>query len=306
MTAKDYEKYIKDNGHVVDIRILSENKNLMKELLVDKTRTHTKEKHNILWATDNYEDNGYHATEEIMVDNVYGDNENLIIPRALKDKDIQKARTKDKAEVFTPLWVVKKQIDGVEEYSDIVGIEDYVDRTWIEITCGEGPYISSRYDVETGEIVPISERVGFLDRKLQRINKEITDKDFWADLVYRAYKASYGYEWSGDSLLLARENVVLAYMDYYVDKWGELPSYKELQEIIKIVQWNIFQMDGLKGIVPMSDTPVIEKVEIKDLFGVTTKEVEKVYPVHVTIKNWKTGKTELFPIEEKDVKKKKK
>jgi hypothetical protein len=68
--------------------------------------------------------------------------------------------------------------------------------------------MATRYDMGTGEIIPLAERVGFIDRKLSRINAEVTDKAEWQRLVELAYKASYGFEWNGDSLLLARENLL--------------------------------------------------------------------------------------------------
>ena len=53
--------------------------------------------------------------------------------------------------------------------------QHYVDSRRLEITCGEAPYLVSRYDVSTGElIVPPIRRIGILDRKL-RIVGENTD-----------------------------------------------------------------------------------------------------------------------------------
>ena len=94
------------------------------------------------------------------------------LSRCLKDLQIQKDRTKDNAEVFTPLWIVKRQNDQLDEQID--NLEEYTKRTWLEVTCG-APYIVSRYNMETGQTVPLEEREGFLDRKLRRINREIND-----------------------------------------------------------------------------------------------------------------------------------
>ncbi len=69
----------------------------------------------------------------------------------------------------------------------------------------------SRYVMETGELIPIEDRVGFVDRKLRRNNKEVSDEAEWQRLVELAYQSSYGFEWSGDSLLLARENLLYTY-----------------------------------------------------------------------------------------------
>ena len=85
------------------------------------------------------------------------------MPRALKAISLQKKRTKTKAEVFTPTWIVKKQNDVVDDDYKSDDLETYTRRKWLEITCGEAPYMATRYDMETGEVIPLVERVGFVD-----------------------------------------------------------------------------------------------------------------------------------------------
>ena len=51
----------------------------------------------------------------------------------------------------------------------------------LEISCGEAPYLVSRYDTVTGETIPISQRIGLLDRKL-RVISENTDTEEQIDL----------------------------------------------------------------------------------------------------------------------------
>ena len=46
----------------------------------------------------------------------------------------------------------------------------------MEITCGEAPYLVSRYDTTTGEPIPIGRRIGLLDRKLCVINRQLYAK----------------------------------------------------------------------------------------------------------------------------------
>lgn len=113
--------------------------------------------------------------------------------------------------------------------------------------------MATRYDMATGEAIPLAERVGFVDRKLKRINANIDDKAEWQRLVEEAYKASYGFEWNGDSLLLARENLLYTYQDFYVAKWQQQPTNGLLKEIAEIISYNVFQMDGLKYIIPLSE-----------------------------------------------------
>lgn len=148
----------------------------------------------------------------------------------------------------------KKQNDALDEHHTQDDLDTYVKRTWLEITCGEAPYMATRYDMQTGEFIPLAERVGFVDRKLCRINHEIHDKKLWQKFAIQAYQASYGFEWSGDSLLLARENLLYTYRDYYIKKWESEPMLKDMKKIATVISYNLFQMDGLKYIIPLSDT----------------------------------------------------
>jgi hypothetical protein len=277
---------------------------ILEILLLDRTASTPKTSKNIVWANDNYEEYGaaaYAATAQIKPELITGERGLLIRPRALKTKALQKERTKTKAEVFTPAWIVKKQNDAADENYKGDDLETYTRRKWLEITCGEAPYMATRYDMETGEIVPIAERVGFVDRKLARINAEVSDKAEWQRLVELAYKSSYGFEWNGDSLLLARENLLYTYRDYYFAKWGDEPLYGLFEEIATIVSYNVFQMDGLKYTVPLTEKS--ERVEIRQrsLFDWGEQQEEwKIVPgKRVRIMNWDTNKMEYFDREVK-------
>ncbi len=264
---------------------------LLEILLRDRTASfYAKKKKNIIWANDNYADHGekYGKNCQMTPDLITGDKGNLIVPRALKSKERQKERTKSKAEVFTPSWVVKKQNDELDKNYQDDDLSTYIARTWLEITCGEAPYIANRYEMETGEIITLHERVGFLDRKLKRINQEINHKQKWQKLIKIAYQSSYGFEWNGDSLLLARENLLLTYRDYYFDQWQYEPSVDELIQIATIISYNIFQMDGLKGVIPLSQRTEIADSYQADLFAeIKTKSIS-THSHMVKVKDWKT------------------
>lgn len=227
---------------------------------------------------------------------ITGKMECLIIPRALKSQEIQKERTRSKAEVFTPTWIVKKQNDVVEQDYLNDDLKTYISRTWLEIACGEAPYMATRYDMETGKILPISEREGFVDRKLKRISSEVNDKSEWHSLAILAYQASYGFEWNGDSLLLARENLLYTYRDYYLEKWQEEPSFDNLKYIAEIISYNIFQMDGIKCIIPLSDTETVATKQQLNLLGDKTPSqvIVRTNGKCVKIMNWHTKKMEFF------------
>ena len=150
---------------------------------------------NIIWATHDYESlgSGYDFHSHILPHLITGGRGMVICPRVLKTKARQTDRSKDMAEVFTPSWVVKKMVD----YLDVD-----VNTRALELTCGEAPFLVSRYDATTGDAIAIGERVGMLDRKLRMINDLSPGDGEWLALVRQAFQTTYGYEWQGDSLLL--------------------------------------------------------------------------------------------------------
>jgi hypothetical protein len=150
--------------------------------------------------------------------------------------------------------------------------KDYVRATRMEITCGEAPYLVSRYDATTGEPIPIEQRIGLLDRKLRVISENVDVSGEWLDWAQTAYMHIYGYEWQGDNLLLAREALLYTFIEYYQAKFGKAPLLKSINYIAYIISWNLWQMDGLKGVVPDSCRDgVMEKIQT--LFG---EEEQKV------------------------------
>lgn len=195
---------------------------------------------------------------------ITGKNGSLIQPRAVKSKEEQLLRTREKAEVFTPLSIVKQMNEACDtKRVNKNNWQEYVGLLKLEITCGEAPYIVSRYDPvsDSKELVPIAKRVGFLDYKLKVISKYCDTNEDWIKWAKIAFQSSYGYEWQGDSLLIARENLLYTFIDYYQAQFNESPSLELQKEIAEIIVWNIFQMDGLKYVLPMSCTT--EKVIIK-------------------------------------------
>ena len=249
------------------------------EVLVLLLRDHTTG-HNIIWATHDYETlgEGYGYNDEITLKLITGENGKVISPRVKKSKEQQSDRVKDMAEVFTPSWVVKKMVD----YVDIA-----IDTRCLELTCGEAPFLVSRYDATTGEPIAISERVGVLDRKLRLVNdQQLSDED-WLALVRRAFQSTYGYEWQGDSLLLARENLLYTFVDHYEARYGSKPAVPLLQDLAEIISWNLWQMDGLTYRTPRekSEEPPQTQLSIFDEAPV------KALPPLCKIMDWQMGKT---------------
>lgn len=229
--------------------ILRENESLLSLLLKD----HTTGK-NIKWGTDSYINHGFsfRNDQEIKINLITGWYEGFIRPRVDKDIDIQLERKRNKAEVFTPSWVIKLQVEAALEDMKELSLTEFIQTKWLEITCGEAPYMVNRYDMETGEVIPLKDRSGFIDVKFKKLNQEIEPEKEWLKLAVEIYKASYGYEYQGDSLLLARENLILTFIDNYFYMFGAFPKEKVLLEITKIISRNVFQMDGLTYEVPYS------------------------------------------------------
>lgn len=220
-------------------------KPLLALLLKDKTTGE-----NIVWATDTYSDfeEKDHMNEKDIL--LHGE---MIRPRVEKSLDEQKTRTKKKAEVFTPTWVCNRMNDNIDKSSKTKTWKEYVDLKVLEITCGEAPFLVSRYDTVTGEPIPLKDRAGLLDRKLKAVNENAHVKEEWLEWAVRAFEASYGYEYQGDNLLIARINLLLTFADYYKDCWGEEPDKRLLRLIANRIVWNVWQMDGLKNTIPFRE-----------------------------------------------------
>lgn len=299
-------------------------------------RDHTTQK-NIFWATDNYEHLGeaYTYNAPITPDLITGDNGDLIMPRVHKDQVLQKARSKEMAEVFTPSWVCNAQNNLIDDawfgkkevfnreitnsdgskswetkhdkikYPKGKTWKHYIRDTRLEVACGEAPYITSRYDSTTGDFIPVEERIGILDRKLRVINENIDTTGEWLKAAQTAFKNTYAFEWQGDSLLLAREAMLASFIEYYTHRFGKEPLLKSIQYIAYIISWNVWQMDGLKGVIPNTCG---HKTEVSvNLFGETETKytfcegcekgnIKKHNGKYCLVKDWsnkdlKTGKT---------------
>ncbi len=295
ITRTEIEKRI----DILEDDITSINSDILKLLLQDKTT-----RKNILWCTKDYEANGmeYVETAEINIELITGDRYNIIQPRAAKTKEIQHLRIKNRAEVFTPSWICNEQNNQVDEAwfgrSNVFNTpqgkgwiaskekiefagkktwQKYVDLKRLEITCGEAPYLVSRYDTTTGDLITVYERIGLFDRKMRVVNENCNDDELWLKYSLRALRSVFGYEFQGDSVLIARENLLYDYIDYYVERFKKEPPISLLKQVANVIAWNIWQMDGLRYVVPYSCHDVeIEKRQLS-LLG-DTEAINKKAP----------------------------
>lgn len=259
-------------------------------LLQDKTT-----KKNIIWATNSYAALGaeYADDKQMTTTALIGMDAILLQPRVLKAQAEQQERTKSHAEVFTPSWVCNQMNNFADEEwfgrSDVFNRQDghawtastepitfpkrktwkhYVDSRRLEITCGEAPFIASRYDAATGEEIPISQRIGLLDRKLRVVNENAADEEEWLKWAFRAFQSVYGYEYQGDNLLLARINLLMTFTEYLGDRWKRKPTENELKKAANVITWNLWQMDGLKGTVPLGEPEDLShQISMNDFYG---------------------------------------
>ena len=303
---------------------------LSAEVLNTLLRDHTTGK-NIFWATHDYEVLGrqYNYHSEILPELITGEHGMVIRPRVLKSKEQQTDRAKDMAEVFTPSWVCNAQNNLVDEAwfgrKNVFNVENSTNHTWqsnpdkiefpegktwkdyvratrMEITCGEAPYLVSRYDTTTGEPIPLQERIGLLDRKLRVISENVDVSGEWLEWTQIAYKHTYGFEWQGDNLLLAREALLWTFIEYFQAKFCKAPLVKSINYIAYIISWNLFQMDGLKGVVPEScRNGVTEKIQtlfgdeeqIVNCIGCQQENIRKHNGTYCLIRDWANNKKKI-------------
>ena len=226
---------------------------MIKILLKDQTTGK-----NIFWA------NAEFAAEEILPEDIFS-----IKPRREKIRAQQKQRTRDRAEIFTPTAVCKTQNDLLVDEKNW---QEFIDAKFLEITCGEAPYLVSRCDAVTGATIDFENRVGILDRKLRVVDRETKTFHDRKNFTIRAVQSVYGYEFQGDNLFLARKNIFEAVAEFLTDKFSAKDFKKILEQVAEIISWNLWQMDGLTYSPPFT--------EEANLFG----------GANCRIKDWRTGK----------------
>lgn len=285
---------------------------LVVRLLQDKTT-----RKNILFASDSYAGYGagYRDDSQMTEGMLLGFDSCDIQPRVYKAAAEQTERTRKRAEVFTPVWIVNQMNNHCDDEwfgrADVFNHQEgqvwtvstdpvtfpegkdwkqYVDSRRLEITCGEAPYIVSRYDTSTGEIIPIERRIGILDRKLRVVNENAADEAEWLKWAFRAFQSVYGYEYQGDNLLIARMNLLYTLADYIEAKWDRQATQKELAKFLNVICWNFWQMDGMNDTLPYG-IPHDDNVQLS-LFG--NEEPIEDKTVYCKIYDWRADNSKLF------------
>ena len=314
-------------SRIIDIRENSIDTDILDILLKDRTTAR-----NILWCTDDYislgEGYGFHDT--IEVDRISGTNDGIIKPRIEKGKAAQELRSREKAEVFTPSWVCNVQNNLVDDawfgisrrrfntekqdswktnyypisFTEAKGKtwQDYIRATRMEVSCGEAPYLTTRYDTVSGKYIPVRCRVGLLDRKLRVIFENVSDAVEWIEWAIIAVQNVYGYDWQGDNVLLARENILYSVIEAFHEAYDLMLDKERIKDFAEIISWNIWQMDGIKFVVPDSCQPIPEEQmtlfdlapKMQDCPGCKTGNLMMHTGDYCKIMDWKTNKPIRF------------
>lgn len=182
-------------------------------------------------------------------------------------------------EVFTPAWLCNEinstydvaylaadsrfNIQGVKSWTasaDPVkfkrpgGYSDYLKAKCLELTCGEAPFLASRYNMTTGEMIPVKSRIGLLDRKLRVAGEYAKNPDEWHNYALESLKSVYGYDFLGESVFITRCNLLLTYHEHFSSRYSYKLPDECIQEAAEILSWDIWQMDGLTDTVPNRKT----------------------------------------------------
>lgn len=324
---------------------------ILEMLLADRTMTAAEPHarlHHIRWCTEDY---GFPADAEMAPEDIAQPGAKVICPRVDKRMESQRRRSVQRAEVFTPSWICNKQNNLVDQAwfgretglfnQEVVDVktglntwestwsakkpiafppgrtwQEYVTANRLEVACGEAPYLTSRYDTTTGAPIPVNQRIGFLDRKLRVISEQVgSSRAQWLDMAEKALKSCYGFEWQGDNVFLARENMLYAVLEaYYWQYGGAIVPLGTQRCFAEIISWNIWQMDGIKFVAPNTCQDMV--VTIPHLDGTIERQVvpckgcksgkaEEHNGIRCRIMDWEIGKPVLFmppfefkPIEE--------
>lgn len=223
-----------------DLPALRRQTRLLQILLLDRNRSDAGVSHHLTWQSDG-------SWHELQLSDL-----------AKFSLDYQ-----PQAELQTPREIVAKvnrQVDYRSGHwpADSQNWQTYVTDLKLELCCGVAPFI-----VDRSSVTQVSERVGFLDRKLQTVSRFCRQPTDWLHWAQNAYQSSYGYELYGDRLFLAREKLLYTFVDFWNQQFPDnsidlrrklAPAHQTmLEDIAEIISWNLFQMDGLTYQTPGTD-----------------------------------------------------
>jgi len=221
---------------------------------------------NIIFNTSEYKGlgDGFQPGDEVKADINGHKIADWLRPYFARPKDAQKKAKKKYAEVVTPPWLVCYMLNQYERetfgqeimfscdpesktYGRIPMVNilsRYIDLTGCEIACGEAPFITTRYDLKTGDRIELGRRCGILDRKLALVRMWVYAEDAIPYFAFKCLRSTYGYELRGDALAIARWNVYQTFEATFIASLGRILRPEERAEAIDIIAKNIYQYDG--------------------------------------------------------------
>lgn len=302
-----------DNMNYNEGSVFRSNLNILNIILFDRSASR-----DLVFATSMYKIHGelYKEDGYITPKLISGKMKNLIKPKInKKPSDI------DRVKLIFDSWRFNVDNDKHnfkfdcnnvfgDELGSCLNVEDWknsISKKILIMECEEATCLVTRYNLETKEVIEPFKRRGILDKRLNLINQNINDEKEWYDMVLVAYKSIYGFDYRGDNVLLARENLLHDFVDNYRYKFYKDPSEEQLIEVAKIVSWNIWQMDALKFVIPFSCINIRKEDFQLSIFedenealtgnwcmGCRFDDFKKHNGTYCKIKDWDSGKIIKF------------
>lgn len=93
-------------------------------------------------------------------------------------------------------------------------------------------------------------------------------------------------------IIWSRINVLLSFVEYMEDRWKRQPAKKDICKACNIIAWNLWQMDGLTGLLPFR-TLKVEETNMFDLGFDDTEPVDDT-PCECRVYDWRGNKSLTF------------
>lgn len=126
------------------------------------------------------------------------------------------------------------------------------------------------------------------------MNENTEKYNEWIKWTLRAFQSCYGFEYQGDSLLIARINLIMTLDDYYVERWEKDPDVKTLRMFANVISWNLWQMDGFTDTVPLGKPQETEhQINMFEFLGEDSLTEEREAPL-CRIYDWRKDRSVIY------------
>ena len=139
-----------------------------------------------------------------------------------------------------------------------------------------------------------------LDRKLRIVSENVKDSKEWILWAKVALRSTYGFEWQGDNLLLAREALFFTFEEHYIEQFGEAKfnqnKMRMMPGVAYIVSWNVWQMDGLTCGLPGHEEDIAKRKLRDEQFQAKLSDYKRQLKARADIAN-----NSLFGLDDMDL-----